>query len=334
MNLKRWIPLVLAVVLGVVAAKLSRDALMRGRSNASNDNLIATVTASRDMAPGDKFAAGDLTTVRVPAESVPAQTFQAPAEVVDRVAATRIVKGQTVLEGLLAPKGMAGGVQALVPPGMRAITLQVNEFTGVAGLLLPGCRVDVVSVIKGDGETGPTSRTVVQNVEVWAVGREISSAAAAANATPAEPGAPAKPATNNVTLLMTPQQVEAVQVASVNGNPWLALRNAKDAEAVSSDGTTFADLRGTRTSKPEDLQPATETKLVNDPFADAPGASTSVTTGSNKTRTVTFIRNTKVEDLTVELPEVPATPAPETEKRPVREAEVTDTTGESQEISE
>jgi pilus assembly protein CpaB len=305
MNFKRWLPLVLAIVLGLISAKLARDAMVSGRNKSVDSNTIPMVTAARDIAPGDTFTAADLTTIRLPLDSVPAGSFRMPEEAVDRVATTPIVKGQPILEGLLAAKGTAGGVQTLVPTGMRAITLQVNEFSGVAGLLLPGCHVDIISVIKGDTEAGPTAQTIVENVEVWAVGREVSPAAAAAAANAkADPGAPAKPATNNLTLLVTPQQAEAVQMATVNGNPWLVLRNTKDTAPVNSDGTTFADLRGHKAGFIEPLTERTTkpTGTTNDPFAEgSPESQISSPFQSSRTRTIKFIRNGKEETMSVEV---------------------------------
>src|SRR5215207_10962679 len=106
MKVKTWIPLVLAVALGLAALKFTRDAMSRG-GTVDKSSFVATVTAARDIAPGQPITAEDLTTSKVESNSVPAGSFKTSAELVDRVATTGLVKGQTVLENLLAPKGTA-----------------------------------------------------------------------------------------------------------------------------------------------------------------------------------------------------------------------------------
>jgi pilus assembly protein CpaB len=200
-------------------------------------------------------------------------------------------------------------VQALIPPGMRAITIQVNEWSGVAGLLTPGSRVDIISVVPGEDKNGSVARTVVQNAEIRAIGRQVT--ATPPTPQPGEPGAPGQPGgppampmppANNVTLLVTPAQAEAVQLASSGGAPWLVLRNSKDGDPVESKGTTLADLRGVRndTSKVKPVEP---TKLATDPFTDKPVKAPA----APKTRTVKFIRGTKETNVEIEVaPQPPA----------------------------
>src|SRR5690349_15221204 len=150
MNVKQWIPLVVALVLGLAALKLTHDRLSRAQAPSAGANFAQRVVATRDIAPGEAVFAAGLALGKVAADSIPTGSFSAVADLKDRVAATSIVKGQPVLESLLAPAGAGAGMQALIPTGMRAITIQVNEFSGVAGLLTPGCKVDIISTVQGD----------------------------------------------------------------------------------------------------------------------------------------------------------------------------------------
>jgi pilus assembly protein CpaB len=303
MKVKTWIPLVLAVVLGLAALKFTRDAMSRG-GKSDDSKFVATVTAAHDITPGQALTAADLTTSKVEATAVPTGSFQNPADLADRVAATGLVKGQTVLENLLAPKGTAAGVQALIPEGMRAITIQVNEFSGLGGLLLPESRVDIVAVIRNDDQKGSTARTIVQNVKVRAVGRQITGTTPAVDPN-LPPGTPVPPPTN-VTLLVTPEQAEAIQLASVGGNPWLVLRNSEDEKPFNSEGITLADLRGDGGAFETPTAVATNdakspVELTTDPFAE--NAAPPIT--RSRTRTLTFIRNGKVESVQVESSPTP-----------------------------
>ena len=315
MKVKTWVPLVLAVILGLMAAKLTRDSIARGRAPKAQVSLSTLVTAAGDVEPGQVLTAEMLGTGKVAPDSVPAGAFTSPDELAGRVALTRLVKGQPVLESMLAPQGTAAGVQALIPPGMRAITLQITEFSGLGGLLAPGCRVDIISVVKaGEGTEQAVARTIVQNVEVRAVGRQISPTAPAEG--PATPEGTPVPFPTNVTLLVTPSQAEAVQMAEQNGRPWLVLRNGQDTAPIESPGTSLADLRGPRKPTAPEPKPeitpepvpvpdpvvveAPEPEVDVDPFEETPAAPEAPP--EPRTRVVKFIRGTKEEAMDVDAP--------------------------------
>jgi pilus assembly protein CpaB len=314
MKVKQWIPIVLALGLGLAALKLTRDRMSRAQApSAAGANFAERVVATRDIAAGQQMAPDDLALGKVASDSIPSGSFNAVADLKDRVAATGIVKGQPVLESLLAPAGVGAGVQALIPLGMRAITIQVNEFSGVAGLLTPGCRVDIISTVPGgDEKEGSVARTIVQNVEVRAVGRQIVPPTAGGKPETENNGQPA-PAPTNVTLLVTPEQAEQVQLASVGGKPWLSLRNATDAAAVETAGTSMADLRGDRAKKAAESVTPPAVKPAVDPFAEtAPVKTASARKGADampKTRTVTIIRGTKEQTLQMSVEDLTAATA-------------------------
>ena len=174
------------------------------------------------------------------------------AELEGRVLATAAVKGSPVLQSMLAPKGSGSGLQALIPDGMRTITIEINEFSGVAGNLVPGCRVDVVSSFNGDANGEMVSRTIVQNVKVTALGsRRAAENEQAGNGN----NAGAQNQVKSVTLLATPREAEAIELATATGRPRLILRSGKDGETLPSDGISVAELRhGSATPKKDPFQ--------------------------------------------------------------------------------
>src|SRR5207253_2663044 len=134
------------------------------------------VVAKSDIQPGKELSGADLTTAEMEADRVPAGAFRDPSALSGRVCESLMVKNQPVLEQMLAPIGSGSGLQALVPAGMRAITMEVNEFSGVAGLIAPGCRVAGVATagtsigeLRGGGSgatavapiTTPTTQPIV-----------------------------------------------------------------------------------------------------------------------------------------------------------------------------
>jgi pilus assembly protein CpaB len=165
-------------------------------------------------------------------------------ELVGRTVCAQIVKGQPVLESMLAPEGTASGLQALVPPGMRAMTIEVNEFSSVGGMITPGSRVDVIGTMPVDGRGENMTRTIAQNVLVKAVGQTTGRVN--------DKGEEEK-AAKSVTLLVTAKQAESVQLASLSGRPWLTLRGGNDSAIASLAGTTFAELRGAYPSIARDV---------------------------------------------------------------------------------
>jgi pilus assembly protein CpaB len=199
------------------------------------------VVARHDVAPGTELSAADLTTARISADrsTLPDRAFMDVDQLVGRVPQISLVMGQPIAEPMLAPAGAGTGLEALVPPGMRAITVEVNEFSGLAGLLRPGCRVDVLATLQDGGGSASgvesVARTIVQNVKVTAVGRQV-----------AVGGAEEPSDVRSVTLLATPAQAEAIELATATGRPRLVLRSALDAAAAKSIGVTLAELRGSR----------------------------------------------------------------------------------------
>ncbi len=238
MNAKAMVPLVLAVVLGLTAALLVRSAMShRTSAPVGPSNLVTVVVAKQDSDPGHALTIEDVGTAKVPAEVAPGGVYSDPAQLVGRVAVTPLVRGQTILETLLAPNGTGSGLQSLIPPGYRALTLEVTEFSGVAGMLEPGCKVDVVSVMQDAAKKGSIARTILQDIKVSAVGRQIAPAHP-------QPGQPLPPPSNSVTLLVTPKQAQTLQLATNTGRPWLVLRATRDGTEVPLDSTTLADLQG------------------------------------------------------------------------------------------
>ena len=102
--------------------------------------------------------------------SNPPQDFVAnPTDLIGRVLSAPIAKGQMIRVSNLAPRGAAGNLPSLIPPGMRAITINVDEGNSLSGMLMPGCHVDVVATFAAGSDS--LTRTLVNNVLIQAVGQ-------------------------------------------------------------------------------------------------------------------------------------------------------------------
>ena len=244
MNWKTWVPLIIAVILGLIAAKVGRDMLVNRKDSGPEGQLVRIVVAKHDIAPGHTLDANDVAEAAFPPESVPKGSFRQGAELAGRVTAMQVIQGQPMLDSFLAMTGSGAGAQAIVPPGMRAVTIEVNEFSGVAGLLVPGCRVDVVSTLADQQSKVSVARTIVQNVKVLAVGQRltINNAGAKNESAMSAEAAVAR----SVTMLVKPREAEAIELASSSGRIRLVLRGSFDEGTRQGDSVSVADLLGSR----------------------------------------------------------------------------------------
>lgn len=238
MNWKTWIPLVLAVGLALVAAKLTHNVIAGKKAAGAKEaqsNFVQIVVARGDLPVGATLTKENLTLAPIPGTTPPAHTYTSTDDLLDRVSTQPLVQGQPINEKLLAPKGSGIGLQALVPTGMRAITIEVNEFSGIANLVAPGMNVDVVATFRDDATHDTVSRTVVQNVKVLAVGPRMSAVTADDE----------KSAYKSVTLLASPKEAERVELATYTGRPRIVLRSGRDNSTLAANqGAKLSEIAG------------------------------------------------------------------------------------------
>ncbi|HEY8750467.1 MAG TPA: Flp pilus assembly protein CpaB, partial [Tepidisphaeraceae bacterium] len=197
---------------------------------------VSVVVAKAAIPPGTALTSEDVGLAAIAAQTAPTDSFTNPADLVGRVTSAPTLQGQPFLRPLLAPVGTAPGLQALVPPGLRAVTIDVNESTGVAGLLAPGFHVDVISTGVNPDPTKAVSRVIVQNVPVVAVGQRLGG--------PKAEGDKEVAVARTVTLLVTPHAAEALDIALASGRLRLALRSIGDTLEEEDGGVNWATLLG------------------------------------------------------------------------------------------
>ncbi len=231
-NLKAIGLLILALLTGLVAAVYAAGWASRQGGVASNK----VVVAAADIELGSRLGPQLLTTVDWPSGSVPPGAFKELRGLEERVARVSLLRGEAVLEGKLAPVGTKGGLSAVITAGKRAMTVRVNDVVGVAGFALPGNYVDVVVSAqqergKGD-EPRQISKTVLENVLVLAVAQESSRDETKPKVVSA------------VTLELSPEDSERLDLARSVGTLSLVLRNQLDKAQVASTGITKGQLFG------------------------------------------------------------------------------------------
>ena len=308
MNAKAWVPLGVAIVLGGIAAKVGRDMLNRKETKVTvTVNMSRVVVAKENISPGTALRADSLVANPVAESTLPPGSFRDAISLNNRVVTMLVMKGQPILENMLAPEGTSKGLTAIVPDGMRAVTLEVNEVSGVAGLLVPGCRVDLVSTLSSDGGQ-MIARTIARNLQIVAIGRRFADVVGKEPAKE-EPGDQQAPA-RTVTLLVTPREAQLIDLAGHTGAPRLVLRGSRDSRSdleseVSS--VTLAELRGSTAEGSGFGQMFTRLieNIAKIPAAPPRGMfsepSTQPATPKNvEVRQVTVIRNTKEQAVQIE----------------------------------
>lgn len=251
MNWKNYLPVGLAVVLGLIAALIARDVVARKNAlEGQAGKLTKVVVAKTTLAPGKELTLDDLAIGQISSENAPEHTFVNPSDLVGRATVTPIVRGQTIIDALLAPQGAGSGLQALIPDGMRAITIEVSEYYGMIGLIHPGCHVDVMATFVDDQRNETTTRTIVQNVPVTAVGPRLTPA-------PATDDQPDK--SRSVTLLVSPKDAEILELTAATARPRVILRGGNDNEPGDGGSVSLGELRGVGSRKSDPF----ETRQVN-----------------------------------------------------------------------
>ena len=191
------------------------------------------VVASHPLALGSRLTAADLKLVAWPAASPVPGGFATIEDVVDRGVIAPVAENEPLTGNNIASKEAGAGLPPTIPPGMRAISVKVNEVIGVAGFVVPGTRVDVM-VILTQGESR-LSRVVVSNVTVLTAGtRYDQEIAKEGGALPS----------SVVTLMVTPKDAELIGLAASQGQIMLTLRNPLDVDVTVSEGTYASSLVG------------------------------------------------------------------------------------------
>lgn len=184
--------------------------------NGNSDPGVEVMVAANDLQVGSRVEEHDIRIIRIPGADLPPGAPRKRSDVIGHGVIVPISKGEFILPNHLAPESAGAGLPSLIPPGMRAVSVRVNDVASVSGFVTPGTRVDVlVTATVGSGEQ--QTNTVLQNVQVLASGHtlERSSTGEAQN-------------TAVITLLVTPEDAQRLTLATKEGSIQLTLRNPID----------------------------------------------------------------------------------------------------------
>src|SRR5689334_18123833 len=231
-----------AVVFGLIAVFiaqvwLNNQANMRAKNLDANNNkpqiaAQTVVVAKQPLRFGTELNASMLHEVPWPSDSLPAGAFAKISDVMSggrRVVLAAIEANEPVLALKITGAGQRATLSALVKPGMKAVTIRVNDVEGVGGFVLPGDHVDVVltrQLEKGSA----TTQVVLQNTRVLAVDQTADDRAAKATVA------------KSVTLEVDTVDAQKLWLASSVGSLSLLLRKAGETAESRTRKVTLQDL--------------------------------------------------------------------------------------------
>ncbi|MEY3900278.1 MAG: hypothetical protein RI962_1433 [Pseudomonadota bacterium] len=225
-NRRSLLVLVGAIVTGLIAVALA----VQWTNQKISQSVTQIAVASKDIDAGEKLSRDNMQVMSWPRSSLVRGSAASVEPLDGRVAAQAITAGEPILEQRLAANGVRPGLSAIIAPGRRAMTVKVNEVIGVAGFALPGNYVDILVTLNQTSQP-PISRIVLERIPVLAVAQEH---------TVKDESKPK--VVSAVTLEVTPEQAERLDLARSIGALSMVLRNQIDKDPVVSRGALISDI--------------------------------------------------------------------------------------------
>lgn len=231
-----------AVLLAAVASMGMYRVVSRMPARTAEVKTVDVVVAAHPLRLGTRLTADHVKLVKWPAEAPVTGAFAKVEEVVNRGLISPVEPNEPLTQNKLAPLEAGAGLPPSIPPGMRAVSVKVNEVVGVAGFVVPGTRVDVMVTLTGRQQQQESiTRIVVSNAQVLTAGTKFDQENA-------KEGKPIP--TTVVTLLVTPEDGERIALAGAEGQIMLALRNPLDTATTTTNGVRTAGLLGQAPAPP------------------------------------------------------------------------------------
>jgi pilus assembly protein CpaB len=234
-RMRVFIVFVFAVTVGGVFALATYNYVQKIPARTVSIPTKPVVVAASDLDIGAELRREDLRIIEWPANALPGEVFNDPKDAVGRGLIMPVIQNEPILPMKLASREAGAGLPPAIPPGLRAVSVRVNEVIGVAGYVLPGTHVDVVATVSPtDKQNDMTSKVILTNVLVLAAGTKID------RQTDKDKPMPV----TVVTLLVAPEEAERLTLASSEGKIQLALRNPLDRDTPVTRGIKPAALLG------------------------------------------------------------------------------------------
>ncbi len=201
------------------------------------DKTAPVVAVTRDLPAGVRLAKGDIKKIQIPEKDLPKMALGDDQMAIDRVLLYPVNANEPLTSNKLSSLAGIDGLASTIDHGKRALSVQINDASGVAGLIQPRAHVDVLFTRSGSMTEALTS-TILEDVVVLSIGR-LTEVQSLGNADAKSASSAASLSTSSnlnraATLLVTPEQSRKLELAKNQGKISLALRNPLD-KTVSND---------------------------------------------------------------------------------------------------
>ena len=195
------------------------------------ERQVKVVVAVHDLPIGTLLRLSDLRLVNYPAHDVPRGVIVQAKDAASRVALVPLYANEPVLVSKLSSPTSLEGFASIIEPGYRAVSVPITDASGVAGLIQPNSKVDVLFTRTGSVAEAATT-IILQNVKVISTGKLLPAGQAA------DPRAPKSP---TVTLVLKPEDAQKLELAKNQGRISLSLRNPLDNSETAGGGPVTTD---------------------------------------------------------------------------------------------
>ena len=220
----------LALAVGLLVSYTVYNRL-RTSAGSNNERGVQVLVAADNIPVGVKLEAHDIRVITLPQSAVPPGAFSGTSQVLGRGSILPVSKGDFILPSKLAAVNAGAGLPSMIPQGMRAVSVRVNDVVSVAGFVQPGTHVDVLATGNQSGGSERQTTTVLENVLVLAVGKSLDR----------NPSADAQTAPV-ITLAVSPDDAQKLALASQEGRIQLSLRNPVDTKKGGIGATRTSSL--------------------------------------------------------------------------------------------
>jgi pilus assembly protein CpaB len=196
------------------------------------EKQVRVVVAAHDMPLGTLLQPGDVRTVNYPERDIPKGAVFETKNAVNRVVRFPMNSNEPLLVSKLSDTTSVEGVSSTIEMGYRAVSVQITDVSGVAGLIQTNSIVDVLFTRPGTMAEASTS-TILQKVKVLSTGRLAQSGQAVDPRTPKSPV---------VTLLLMPEDAQKLELAKNEGRISLSLRNPLDSSESAHSGPLTTEV--------------------------------------------------------------------------------------------
>lgn len=229
------IALGIAVFLGLIAVYLANTYLIASQNRAELNGTTQVAVAAAPLNYGTELTADKVRFASYPNTALPAGSFHSLNEILPpgqkRVVLTDIQPNEPILPTKISAPGRDASIAALLPPGMRATSVRINDVSGVAGFIQPNDSVDVLITRTIAGREDQVTDVLMQNVRVLAIGQNAKSA----------DGKPIEGKT--ATLLVDQLGAQKLALAQQVGTLSLVLRKPGDETNPVVETVSMNDLR-------------------------------------------------------------------------------------------